>query len=610
MSRERNEVKQEDRWNVEALYPSYEAWQQDLAVQQRPNQTPRWPEISSFQHQLGQGAETCKTFFDNLFLLERALSKLYTYAHLRHDEDVTNNRHKEGLSRIMSLLNDFSQTTSWFEPELLSLPDEIIDSYLKSDVLKEYHFYLEKIIRQKKHTLPAEQEEILVLSNKALEASSKAFSVMNDADFDFGTVKDSQGNELPLTHGSYGMYLREQDRTLRENCFKTLQNKYLDYENTLCELLNGQVQAHLFETRVRKYESCLEAALFPKNIDLSVYHALIEAVHQNLEALHKYIALREKIMNIGPLHLYDLSVPLISNYDLKLSFQEAADLIIESVAPLGTDYQNKLKYGFKEGRWVDRYENKNKRSGGYSSGCYDSMPYILMNYKGIMRDVFTLAHEAGHSMHSLLSNLHQPYQYSRYPIFLAEVASTFNEELLMQHMLSKSADKAQKIYLINQKIEDIRGTLFRQTMFAEFELFIHTLAEQNEPITPARLKEEYLKLNQKYFGPSLVIDEEAQIEWARIPHFYYNFYVYQYSTGISAALALADKVSQGGEKERDDYLRFLKSGCSKYPVETLRAAGVDMSTPAPVNAAIHKFSALVNQLEELLTDQQCTAMQK
>lgn len=605
MTKERNQVPLEDKWNVEALYPNYDAWLKDLAVQQRNNQTPRWPEISNLQNQLGKGPEVCKTLFDHLFSLDRALTKLYTYAHLRHDENIADNTHKEGLSRIMSLLHEFSQAVSWIEPEFLSLSDETLDSYLKSDLLKEYRFHLEKIIRQKKHTLSAEQEELLALAAKALQTSSKAFGAINDADFDFGTVKDCKGQDLPLTHASYGLYLRSQDRSLRENSFKELQQKYMDYENTLCELLNGQAQKHLFLARARKYENCLEAALFPKNIDVKVYHALIEAVNQNLGALHKYIALREKIMNVGPLHLFDMYVPLTSNYDLRLSFDEAVDLIIESVAPLGEEYQSKLKEGLKQGRWVDRYENKNKRSGGYSSGCYDSMPYILMNYKGILRDVFTLAHEAGHSMHSLLSRTHQPYQYADYPIFLAEVASTFNEELLMQHLLSKSQDKEQKIYLINEKIEDIRATLFRQTMFAEFELLIHTLAEHNEPITPARLKEEYLKLNKKYFGPSVIVDEEAQIEWARIPHFYYNFYVYQYATGVSAALALADKVRKGGAKERDDYLSFLKSGCSKYPVETLRNAGVDMSTPEPVKSAIDKFSALVDQLEDLMADQLC-----
>jgi oligoendopeptidase F len=301
-------------------------------------------------------------------------------------------------------------------------------------------------------------------------------------------------------------------------------------------------------------------------------------------------------MGIGQLHLYDMYVPLISAVDIRMSYKEAEEIVIESVAPLGVEYQNLLRKGFKEQRWVDRYENKNKRSGAYSSGCYDSMPYILMNYKDILKDVFTLAHEAGHSMHSLMSHQHQPYQYGDYPIFLAEVASTFNEDLLMRLLLNRAKSKEERIFLINEKIEDIRGTLFRQTMFAEFELLIHELAEKNIPLTPKLLKEEYYKLNRRYFGEHVIIDDEAAIEWARIPHFYYNFYVFQYATGISAALALSERVNAGGNKEREEYLSFLKAGCSRYPIDILKSAGVDMRSPEPVGKAITKFGALVTQL--------------
>jgi oligoendopeptidase F len=366
------------------------------------------------------------------------------------------------------------------------------------------------------------------------------------------------------------------------------------------------VQNHLFKTKARKYNTCLEASLYPKNINSDVYHALITAVNESLPALHKYVSLREKIMACGPLHLYDMYVPLIAEVDIKLTYDEAAEAVVESVAPLGSEYQNLLRQGLIKDRWVDRYENKNKRSGAYSSGSYDSMPYILMNYKGVLRDVFTLAHEAGHSMHSLLSHKNQPYQYGHYPIFLAEVASTFNEELLMQYMLERSSNVKEKIYLINEKIEDIRGTLFRQTMFAEFELLIHSLAESQTPLTPSRLNEEYRKLNEKYFGTSVIIDEEAVVEWARIPHFYYNFYVYQYATGISAALALAKRVQSGGPQEQSDYLNFLKSGCSRYPIETLKLAGVDMSRPEPVKEAIKKFESLVDELGTLIAQEKDT----
>ncbi len=441
---------------------------------------------------------------------------------------------------------------------------------------------------------------LLALSGQALQGYHKAFGAINDADFEFGSIKNEKGEDLPLSHASYGLYMREQDRTLRKNAFDKMHGQYEKYENTLCELLGGVVQSHVFHSRARKYESCLDAALYPKNVDTAVYHSLIQAVNDNIGTLHKYIALREKIMGVGTLHLYDMYVPLTSEFDIKMSFDKASDLIIDSVAPLGSEYQDILAKGLKGDGWVDRYENKNKRSGAYSSGCYDSMPYILMNYKDVLRDVFTLAHEAGHSMHSFLSHKNQPYQYGDYPIFLAEVASTFNEELLMQEMLKRSQSTEEKIFLINMKIEDIRATLFRQTMFAEFELMIHTKAEKSEPLTPQVLKEEFYNLNRKYFGPDVDIDEIAKIEWARIPHFYYNFYVYQYATGISAALALSERVLNGGDAERNDYLNFLKSGCSRYPVETLKLAGVDMNTPEPVKSAIQKFDGLVDELGKLI----------
>jgi oligoendopeptidase F len=600
--KERKSVERENCWNVEALYPTYEEWESDLekaAAKERP----RWPEIEVFKGKLGQNPETLKKAIETLLSIDRKLSELYTYAHLRHDEDITHDQHKVGFNKITSLLHDLAQESSWLEPELLSLSEENIQELIASPILKDYRFHLEKLVRIKKHLLSQKEEELIALAGKALQAPHKAFSAINDADFTFGKVLDGKGIEHELTHGSYGLFLRNHDRTLRERSFKQLHEKYQSYENTLAELLNGNVQSHLFNARARKYSSCLEASLFPKNIDTSVYHALIQAVNDEIGALHKYYQVREKIQGIGELHLYDMYVPLIPEYDIQMSYEEAEQVVIESVASLGTEYQNILKKGFLEDRWVDRYENKNKRSGAYSSGSYGSMPYILMNYKELLRDVFTLAHEAGHSMHSFYSHNHQPYHYSDYPIFLAEVASTFNEELLMQFLLRRSKSKEEKILLINQKIEDIRGTLFRQTMFAEFELLIHTMAEKNIPLTPVILKNEFRNLNEKYFGKSVHVDKEIDIEWARIPHFYYNFYVYQYATGISAALALADNVTKGGTQEREAYLTFLKSGSSDYPIEILQKAGVDMRSTQPVKTAIGKFRNLVEELDKLLTSE-------
>lgn len=599
----RNEVDLEDRWNVEALYPSQQAWEEALKTFiPNPQQTPLSPALQAYQGTFGNGAEKVKEALDLSMRIDRELSKLYTYAHLRHDEDITNPEFKKSYEQILNFAHAFSQETSWMQPELMALPDSLLNQYLTSPILADYHFYLEKMVRMKKHTLSQDNEKLLALAAQALQTPHKTFSAINDADFKFGSVLNSQGEEKPLSHGTYGIYLREQDRVLRENAFKKYHQQFESYENTLCELLSGQVQNHFFNARARNFSSCLEAALYPKNIETSVYHALINAVHERIDVLHRYMELRKRILKLKELHLYDVYVPLTSAVDIRMPYLEAEKIVIESVAPLGSEYQEFLRKGFQDQRWVDRYENQNKRSGAYSSGCFDSAPYILMNYKSLLRDVFTLAHEAGHSMHSLYSRKTQPYQYSDYPIFLAEVASTFNEDLLTRLLIERCKDPHEKIFLLNQKIEDIRGTLFRQTMFAEFELLIHQHGEQGIPLTPSLLKEEYRKLNEIYFGPATFIDKEIEIEWARIPHFYYNFYVFQYATGISAALALADKVVKGNQKDRDAYLAFLKGGSSQYPIEMLKMAGIDMTSPAPVKAAIDTFDQLLTELEHLLNE--------
>lgn len=596
----RQDVPQQDRWNLTNLYPSLDAWQQDFKTISSAAKEPFFPELAAFKGTLGKSSEQLKSALKAYFEQERKLRKLYTYAHLLHDEEITLDASKTAYNSIMTIYHQFSQETAWLQPELLSLDNARLKEYLEAPALKEYHFFLEKLVRLKPHTLTAEKEELVALAGQALEAPQKAFSALNNADFNFGTIKDSNGNDKELTHGSYGVFLRDSDRTLRKNAFTTLHKKFQEYENTLAELLSGNVQSHLFEARARNYSSCVEAALFPKNIDVSVYRALIEAVHSRIDLLHKYTSLRKKVLGVNELHYYDLYVPLLPSVDFTYSYEEAEDLVIQSMKPLGSEYVAALHNGLKEARWVDRYENANKRSGAYSSGCYDSNPYILMNYKGILRDVFTLAHEAGHSMHSYYARKAQPYHYSDYAIFVAEVASTFNEEFLMQTMVANAKTNAEKAFLVNEKLEDIRGTLFRQVSFAEFELFIHECAEKRIPLTPQVLKDKYVELIRFYYGPDLVIDPEVAIEWARIPHFYYNFYVYQYATGISAALALAEGVRHEGQKAVDRYLNFLRSGSSDYPIEQLAKAGVDMRTPKPVSDALNEFEAYIKTLDELL----------
>lgn len=597
MVKTRTEVAQQDKWNVEALYSSHDEWKKDF--NSFCINDPKWKKLESFRGKLSDPKQL-KEALDVLMECARHISKLYTYAHLRHDEDIASNEYKVSYNQIMTAVHHFQQAVAWFEPEIIDLSDEQQKQLLENPLLAEYRFHIEKIIRIKAHTLAPEQEELLAGSARALQTAHKTFSALNDADLSFGTVTDQKGNKHTLTHATMGLLLRNPDRKLREDAFVTMHEKFGEFGNTLAELLHGQVQNHLFQARARGYKSCLEAALFPKNIDTSVYHALIDTVNKNLKPLHKYIALREQVLGLKPLHLYDMYAPLTPDFDIKMSYDEAEQVVIDSAAPLGTEYQNILHQGLKTGRWVDRYENKGKRSGAYSSGCYDSMPYILMNYKEIIRDVFTLAHEAGHSMHSFYSHKAQPYQYADYPIFLAEVASTFNEELLTRHLLKTCDSIEEKIFLLNQKIEDIRATFFRQTMFAEFELMIHDAAEKGQPLTPEFLNSEYRKLNAKYFGPSVVLDKASDYEWSRIPHFYYNFYVFQYATGISAALALADKVCKGGDKERNAYLGFLKGGCSRFPQDLLKGAGVDMTSAAPVESIIKTFDSMVDELSNLL----------
>jgi oligoendopeptidase F len=602
VTKERSAILPQYHWNVEALYPSWEAWKQDLDKWGREEASPHWPEIASLRATWSQSPENLKQLLELCLEIDRQLTKLYTYAHLRHDEDVAEEKAKNAYSRIVSLHYAFRQESAWIEPELLQLEEKKWEEMLSSGALRDYLIYLEKIIRMKKHTLPAAQEELLAMAGKALETASQAFGAFNNADLKFPAVEDSSGKKRELTHGKYLLYLRDGDRVLREGAFKTLHRCFGDYENTLCELLSGQIQRHLLEMRTRHYSSCLEAALFPHQIDVEVYSSLISAVRAHLPALHRYMKLRKERLGLDQLHLYDLHVPLVKQVDMNMTYEEATQEIIASVAVLGEDYQRALNQGLTQDRWVDRYENARKRSGAYSSGCFDSMPYILMNYHGTFNDAMTLTHEAGHSMHSLLSRRHQPYQYSQYSIFVAEVASTFHEELLLRHLLAKATSKEQKAFLINQKLDDMRATLLRQTMFAELELKLHQWAEQGTPLTPALLKAEYRKLNEEYFGPDVCIDEEADIEWARIPHFYYNFYVYQYATGISAAHALVDKVLSGNEQARDRYLAFLSAGSSRYPLDVLALAGVDMRTSQPVEAAMLHFEALVQELAKYISD--------
>lgn len=599
MAKERKEVSAKDTWDVDSLYPNFEAWEKDFEeLTKNKSSEMRWPHIAEYQGKIGENSSHLSGLLNETNQIARRLSKLYTYAHLRHDEDVANEKHKDAYDRISLLYFDFQNETSWVQPEILQLPEETFHSYLKDKTLADHHIHLEKLSALKPHTLTSDKEHLLSLSGKALDTSEKAFSILNNAEIPLGTAKDEKGKEHEITHGSYGLCLQSNDRTLRKNMGIQYHTAFKNFENTLAQLLNGQVQAHIFEAKARSYPSALHAALTPHQIDVEVYHNLVSAVRENLSALHKYIALRKKLLGVDTYHFYDQYVSLVPNFEREYSYSEGVDLVLEAVKPLGKDYHEVLTKGLGPERWVDRYENARKKSGAYSSGCYDSVPYILMNYKGILRDVFTLAHEAGHSVHSYHSNKGQPFQYAHYPIFVAEVASTFNEELLFRYLMERAESPQEKCYLLNQKLDDIRATLFRQTQFAEFELTMHEYGEKGIPLTAATLKEAYHQLNSAYYGKDFTNDQILDAECFRIPHFYYNFYVYQYATGISAANALVERLVSEGETAQKDYLNFLSSGSSRYPVDLLEMAGVNMREKEPIEKLIHRFSSLVDQFEK------------
>lgn len=595
----RVEQDHENLWNLTPLYESQALFEQHLNSFLHQESLERWKDLLQFKGKLHEDPQNVKEVFELSTKFDRNLSKLYTYAFLKHDEDLNHNWSKEAFQKVNLLYQDFFQNISWIEPEILSFDSSTFHALCNRIEFEEYQFYLKTILHKKDFTLSEDNEKLMSLARIPLSSPKRAFALFNNVDLALGQVEDSQGKKYELTHGSYRIFQRSEDRVLRKNSFFALHQSFMKFENTLSELLIGHIHHHIFDMRARNYNSCLMASLYQKNIPTKTYHNLIETVRQNIEILHEYTRVKKECLGLDEIHLYDLQVPLCPSASKEIPYAQAVQWVIESVAPLGEEYQSFLAKGLLEQGWVDIYENQHKRSGAYSSGCYDSHPYILLNYKGTLNDVFTLAHEAGHSMHTLYSQMHQPYIYARYPIFVAEVASVFNETLLMNYLLKKQTLEEDQLVLLHERIEELRGTLFRQTLFAEFELHLHNSLEQNQPLTANLINEYYYQLNRDYYGPDLVLDREVSIEWARVPHFYSNFYVYQYATGISAALSLAYSVLEGGEKEKKAYLSFLKSGGSQYPLDLLRTAGVDMESTSPIEKALMIFKDLVKKLKEV-----------
>jgi len=593
----RNEVPTELTWKLEDIFSSDDTWESEYTEVSTLSE-----KADSFKGTLGDNADALfKAFTYKDELLER-IYRLYTYSHMRYDQDTTNSHYQAMDSRIKTLLVKVSTGLSFMTPEILALDEAKITSFVTDhEGLKLYRQVLKEINDMRPHVLPAEQEALLAQLSEVASASSQTFSMLNNADLEFPTIKDENGEDVELTHGRYSRFLESEDPRVREDAFRAMYGTYGKFRNTFASTLAGNVKRDNVNARVRNYTSARHAAMSENQIPEQVYDNLVNTVNKNLHLLQRYVTLRKKVLAVDELHMWDLYTPLVKEAKMEIPYEEAKDIMLKSFAPLGEEYVSIATKGL-ENRWVDVVENKGKRSGAYSSGAYGTNPYVLMNWQDNVNNLYTLAHEFGHSLHSYYSRENQPFIYGDYSIFVAEVASTCNEALLNEHLLNTIEDEQKRIYLLNYWLEGFRGTVFRQTMFAEFEHLIHKMDQDGEALTADKLTEVYYDLNKKYFGDELVIDEEIGLEWTRIPHFYYNYYVYQYATGYSAAVALSNQILSEGQPAVDRYINeFLKAGCSDTPIEVLKKAGVDMTSASPIEEACKVFETKLAELESLLS---------
>ncbi len=591
----RDEIPEADKWDLSHLFLNADKWSEEFAWIHAT-----YPRLTNWKGSVGESAETLAEVLEFEKALDLKIERVYHYASLQLAENGADSEYLARMGQLQNLLTQIGEVTSFITPEIQAISDERFAQFLEDPALAGWRISLRKIRRLKPYVLSEKEERLLALGSAALDGYDDAFSQLTDVDMKFGVLVDDKGEERPLTQSSYSSFLVKRDHKLRKRAFHQFHAEFQDHQFTLATALSYSVKADVFRARARNYPSALEASLFKDDIPIAVYDELIGSVRQNLAPLFRYYELRRRVLGRDELHPYDTYVPLVAEIETNISFDEAITDVLASLAPLGAEYVEALGAGLR-GRWCDRYESKGKRSGAFSSGSYGAPPYILMNYKhDVFSDVFTLAHEAGHSMHTWFAQRTQLYQDADYPIFLAEVASTFNEELLTHYLLGRTTDPKMRAYIINRQIDDIRGTLFRQTMFAEFEKIIHALEESGAALTLDVFKSEYRKLLEAYFGPGVVLDRELDLECLRIPHFYNAFYVYKYATGVSAAVALAERVWSRTPGAVDAYLDFLKSGGSKFPLETLQTAGVDMRTPAPVESTLRLFDRRLTELEALL----------
>ncbi|NNV07656.1 oligoendopeptidase F [Geobacillus sp. C56-T2] len=591
----RSEIPIEETWRLEDIFPADEAWEQEFRQVKA-----MIPKLGEYKGRLGESPELLYEALQYQDEVSMRLGKLYTYAHMRYDQDTTNSFYQGLDARAKSLYSEASSAMAFIVPEILAIDEATLRAFLEQyEPLRLYAHALDEITRQRPHVLSAEEEALLAQAAEVMQSASNTFSALNNADLTFPAIVDENGEEVEVTHGRFIRFLESADRRVRRDAFYAVYQTYDKFQHTFANTLAGAVKKDNFFARVRRYESARQAALDANNIPESVYDNLIATIHEHLPLLHRYVRLRKRALGLDELHMYDLYTPLVKEVKMEVTYDEAKQYMLEGLAPLGEEYIAIVKEGL-ENRWVDVRENRGKRSGAYSSGAYGTHPYILLNWQDNVNNLFTLVHEFGHSVHSYYTRRTQPYPYAHYSIFVAEVASTCNEALLNDYLLKTIDDDKKRLYLLNHYLDGFRGTVFRQTMFAEFEHLIHLKEQQGEALTSETLTSLYYDLNQKYFGSDMVVDKEIGLEWARIPHFYYNYYVYQYATGFSAATALSRQILEEGEPAVKRYIDFLKAGSSDYPIEVLKKAGVDMTSAEPIRQACQVFAEKLEEFERLL----------
>ena len=591
----REEIEEKYTWDLSYIYKKDSDWQNDFNKVSKEIK-----QISNFKGILVSNAKNLLNYLNLSCLLERKLYKLYYYANLKHDQDTTNSKYQEMLGKIKNLINKYEELDAYSNPELMRVDYSLIkDFYKQEPKLKEYEFILENIYRFKKHILDDDTEKLLSSLSKVFDKSAETFEMLTDADMKFGMITDEKGHEVELTESNYRVFLQSKDRNIRKKAFEQLLGKYSEFKNTISSTFAGNVDMLTTLAKLKHYRSSLEASLFSDNVSPKVYNNLIDTINDNLNVIYKYFDLKKKFLKLDEFHLYDQYVDLVKENTKEYPFEEGKKIVLKALSVLGEDYVNNLNKAFDE-RWIDVYNNVGKRSGAYSSGFYDTKPYVLLNYENTLNDVSTLAHELGHSMHTYYSCLNNPYQYSKYTIFVAEVASTVNELLLNLYLLNNTSDKEEKKYILSNLMDLFKATLYRQTMFAEYERDMHLKNEKGEVLTNELLCNEYYKLNLKYFGPDVVVDDLIKYEWERIPHFYYDFYVYKYVIGLSCACFIVDGILNKKDKALENYLKFLSSGGSDYPINELKIAGIDVTKKEVIESAIKMFDGFIDQFIELM----------